>query len=349
MDGGSTDETASVVKDYASRLTFISEKDRGQSHAINKGFQRANGAILAWLNSDDLFLPGAVSKAVQVFRERPATGAVYGEGYLIDPDGNVTGRFPCTEPLNLWKLVHLSDYILQQTVFFRSDVIRQLGYLDENLHYTMDWDILIRIARRWPLEYVPEYLGCLREYPEAKTSAGGARRVKEIVTLLRRHTGMWVPPGAIVYGLETYRKIWCAKIASHTPNFLNPVSRRVQSCISIAAGLVIGRTILHSQGLYGDGWASRTLRYMLPPGRGHLRIDGTVPEQIPGLRAQALTIECNGRTLGRFPVPVGKFSLEVEVPQEFQGQVLNLNISSFFQNGDDKSIPPNPFQSGTWR
>src|SRR4051794_8626300 len=64
MDGGSTDETASVVKDYASRLKFISERDRGQSHAINKGFRTAKGDILAWLNSDDLFLPGAVEAAV---------------------------------------------------------------------------------------------------------------------------------------------------------------------------------------------------------------------------------------------------------------------------------------------
>ena len=326
MDGGSTDETASVVKDYASRLTFISEKDRGQSHAINKGFQRANGAILAWLNSDDLFLPGAVSRAVQVFREKPATGAVYGEGYLIDRDGKVTGRFPCTEPLNLWKLVYLSDYILQQTVFFRGDVIRELGYLDENLHYTMDWDILIEIARRWPLEYVPEYMGCLREYPEAKSSAGGARRAREITNLLRRHTGMWLPPGAIVYGLDTYHKIWCEKIASRTPSFLNPVSRRLQRCITIAAGLVIGRTIRHSQGLYSDGWASRTLHYMLPPGRGRLRIDGTLLDQTPSLRGQALAIECNGRTMGRFPVPAGKFSLEVEMPEETQGQVLNLKL-----------------------
>src|SRR5436309_8624539 len=76
MDGGSADETASVVKEYASRLTFISEKDRGQSHAINKGFQMARGEILAWLNSDDLYLPGAVNRAVQAFHENPAAGAV---------------------------------------------------------------------------------------------------------------------------------------------------------------------------------------------------------------------------------------------------------------------------------
>src|SRR6266568_1020601 len=116
MDGGSTDETAAVVKDYASRVTFISEKDRGQSHAINKGFQMARGTVLAWLNSDDLYLPGAIRNAVDAFQRNPSAGAVYGEGYLIDRSGQSSCRFPHSEAFNLWKLVHLSDYILQQTV-----------------------------------------------------------------------------------------------------------------------------------------------------------------------------------------------------------------------------------------
>src|ERR1700693_3648321 len=103
MDGGSKDETAAMVKEYGSRLTWISEKDRGQSHAINKGFRMARGSIISWLNSDDLILPGAVRKAVDGFRQNPEAGAVYGEGYLIDREGKTTGRFPCTEPFNLWK------------------------------------------------------------------------------------------------------------------------------------------------------------------------------------------------------------------------------------------------------
>src|SRR6266536_4673227 len=94
MDGGSTDETASVVKDYASRLTFISEKDRGQSHAINKGFQMARGGVVAWLNSDDLYLPGSVRTAVETLENSPAAGAVYGDGYLIDHSGQILCRFP---------------------------------------------------------------------------------------------------------------------------------------------------------------------------------------------------------------------------------------------------------------
>lgn len=87
MDGGSTDETASVVKDYTGRVTFISEKDRGQSHGINMGFQMARGSIVAWLHSDDLYLPDAIRKAVDAFQWNPEAGAVHGEGHVIDRSG----------------------------------------------------------------------------------------------------------------------------------------------------------------------------------------------------------------------------------------------------------------------
>src|SRR6185369_2684137 len=132
MDGGSKDATAAIASEYASRLTFISEKDRGQSHAINKGFRMAKGEVVSWLNSDDVILPGAVRHAVAAFEEDARLGVVYGEGYLIDYEGAVKNRFPATEPFNLWKLIYLSDYILQQTAYFRRDVFEELGYLDES-------------------------------------------------------------------------------------------------------------------------------------------------------------------------------------------------------------------------
>src|SRR5262249_38082759 len=138
MDGGSTDNTAAVVKEYSSRLKWISERDHGQSHAINKGFRMARGEIVSWLNSDDVILPGAVTHAAHAFERNPRIGAVYGEGYQIDIDGNVKARFPATEAFNLWKLIYLSDYILQQTTYFRKSVFDEVGYIDENLHWGMD-------------------------------------------------------------------------------------------------------------------------------------------------------------------------------------------------------------------
>jgi glycosyltransferase involved in cell wall biosynthesis len=98
IDGGSNDETLEVLKKYEGRLQWISEKDSGQSEAINKGYRMATGEILTWLNSDDTLLPGAVSKAVAYFDEHPDVMMIYGEGYIIDENDKVKQRFPFTEP-----------------------------------------------------------------------------------------------------------------------------------------------------------------------------------------------------------------------------------------------------------
>ena len=328
MDGASTDETASVVKDYASRLTFISEKDRGQSHAINKGFQMARGTILSWLNSDDTILPGSILKAVEAFGQKPDAGAVYGEGYQMNREGEIVSRFPHTEPPNLWKLMYLSDYILQQTLYFRKDVLDDVGYLDEDLHYTMDWDLLIRIALKYPLAYIPEYLGCLREYPEAKSFSGGLRRAREIRDMLRRHTGMRFPPGAVVYGLDTYATEWCQRVERRFGPNWKVLAHKLQSGIRTAAGLVIGHTVYHSQGLYGDGCAKRVLHYVLPPGEGPILIEGHVPGRAARLGLQRVCVEANGQRLGKFTLRGGDFRLEIEVPGDLTSPTLQLTIRS---------------------
>jgi hypothetical protein len=327
MDGGSTDETASVVKDYASRLTFISEKDRGQSHAINKGFRMAQGSILGWLNSDDLYLPGCIRTAVDAFQRNAAAGAVYGEGYLIDYSGNTSCRFPHTEAFNLWRLVYLSDYILQQSVYFRKDVLDDLGYLDEDLHYTMDWDILIRIGMKYQLEYVPEYMGCLREYPEAKSFSGGAARVREIRRMLQRHTGLRVSPGYVVYGLDTYHRLLCDRIDHALAPMLKPVSETLKSVVRFGAGLVIRHTITDSQGLYPDGWVGRSLNYMLPAGGGGLVIEGCLPNW-DRLEEQRLDVRANGVSLGGWDVRAGDFRIKVPVPRGIASEPLRLRIEA---------------------
>ncbi len=317
MDGGSTDETASIAGEYASRLTFISEKDRGQSHAINKGFRMARGEIVAWLNSDDVFLPGAIAHAAAALESRPECGAVYGEGYQIDRQGRILQRFAVTEPFNLWKLVHLSDYILQQTVFFRRAVLEEVGFLDEDLHYVMDWDILIRIGMRYPLGYIPEYMGSLREYPEAKSFAGGAGRVAEIGELMRRHTGRRVSPGYVVYGLDAYRRIWCAAVESRTPRWLKWPSRAAQWTLNRVCLQLIGLQIFNAQGWSRDGWASRTLRLMAPASASALVLRGMNP-QSGGVDHLELRNH-KGDLYGRVTLPEGPFVVRVPVPPGDEG------------------------------
>ena len=166
----------------------------------------ARGEIVSWLNSDDTILPGAVRHAVRALTQDPRLGAVYGEGYTIDHDGNVIGQFGATEPFNLWKLIYLSDYILQQTVYFRRSVFDDVGFVDERLNWGMDWELLMRIGKKYPLELIPEYMGSLREYGAAKTFSGGFRRIRELVKIMRRHGQVRYPPGMFTYGLDTLQR-----------------------------------------------------------------------------------------------------------------------------------------------
>jgi len=222
--------------------------------------------------------------------------------------------------------VHLSDYILQQSVFFRREALDDVGYVDEKLHYGMDWDLFIKIGLKYRLAYVREFFGCIREHAEAKSSCGGTQRVRELHSLLRRHTGLALPPGSIVYGLDTYSALACQAIRCHTPRLAKPVGTAIERTVRFVLGNVIGRTIYHSQGLYGDGWAGKTLRYMVRSGCRSVAIEGSVPEHMAQLRGQSLRVECNGRQLGKYAVRSGQFRIEFEVPADLAGQPLHLRI-----------------------
>ncbi len=322
MDGGSTDSTAAAVRPYLDRLRFFSEPDRGQAHAINKGFQMARGEFVAWINSDDLLLPGAVSRAVQALSLHPSAGAIYGDGYQIDFHGNVKQQFPFTEPFNLWKLTFLYDYILQQTVFFRRDCLESLGWLNEDLHFAMDWDILVRLGKRYGLVYIPALLGSLREYDDAKSFAGGARRFAELARLLHAQTGVRRPPGWWFYGLDTYDKIWSARIRRFLPG---PPGRLLANRFVQLCRHRIHHVQHHSQGLYPGGWAARTLHWMLPACYSAVTLRGLVP---PGIPRQHLRIFVDGILAVRHEAHPGDFTVDIPLPASRQPALIRVEASA---------------------
>jgi glycosyltransferase involved in cell wall biosynthesis len=191
MDGGSTDETLAILKEYGDRLTWVSEPDRGQADAINKGWRRARGSLVAYLNSDDTYLPGAVERAAGALQAHPEAGLVYGEGYHVDEGGAIIERYP-TEPFSLARLEE-TCFICQPTVFLRREVVERLGYLDESLQYCMDYDLWIRAARVTSFALVPEYLATTRLHADTKTLGRRVPAHAEIMTMVRRHFG-YVPP-----------------------------------------------------------------------------------------------------------------------------------------------------------
>jgi glycosyltransferase involved in cell wall biosynthesis len=191
VDGGSSDETLDILRSYGSRLSWISEPDTGQAHAINKGWKQAKGDIVAWLNSDDVYLPGAVRKAVDAFARHQDAGVIYGEAFYIDEVGHRIKRYP-TEGFSHQRLIDLC-YICQPAAFFRRSVVKDLGFLNDQLHYCMDYELLIRISTRYPLVHIVDDLALSRLHGECKTVKSRLKALTEVVGMLHRHYGFVAP------------------------------------------------------------------------------------------------------------------------------------------------------------
>jgi len=167
VDGGSTDGSVGIIKKYAPKLAWwISEPDRGQAEAINKGLHRARGEIVAWLNSDDFYLPGTVSKAVAAFAAHPQAGLIYGDVLAVDQRGNTVNVFKYGN----WGLEGLMTFrvIGQPAVFMRRAVLEQAGYLDTSYHCLLDHQLWIRMARLSESRHVPDLWAAARYHGSAK-------------------------------------------------------------------------------------------------------------------------------------------------------------------------------------
>ena len=169
LDGGSNDGTVEILGRYETVLRWISEPDKGQADAINKGFKQATGDIVAWLNSDDIYLPAALQLVADFFEQHPEIDVVYGDYQLIDSTGNVLLRKK-EIPFDYNILLYGLDYISQPTTFFRQHVFERVGYLEETLHYGLDWEYWLRMAQAGcRFAHIPHYLAATRWHNEAKT------------------------------------------------------------------------------------------------------------------------------------------------------------------------------------
>jgi glycosyltransferase involved in cell wall biosynthesis len=191
VDGGSTDGSVNTIRKYTDRFAWwVSEPDRGQTDAINKGFAHAHGEILAWINSDDTYEAGAVSAAVEVMQGRPEVGLVYGDANFIDGAGRVTGRFPAAQT-NSTRLRRGYVHIPQQAAFFRADLWKKVGPLDPSFFFAMDYDLWVRLARLAPVLYVPRLWANFRLHTLGKTFASDDRCWPEMIRVHRREGGSW--------------------------------------------------------------------------------------------------------------------------------------------------------------
>lgn len=184
-DGGSTDETQRILRRYRERVRIVIAADGGQADAINRGFRSARGEIVAWLNSDDVYLPGAIASAVSYLRAHPSCAMVYGDAYYIDASGQRLGRYPTGPVAGLAE----GCCICQPATFMRRDAVSAVGYLDPSLRFCMDYDLWLRLAGGYQVDHLPRLLACSRLHPGAKTIAHQLDFHREVVRMTHRRLG----------------------------------------------------------------------------------------------------------------------------------------------------------------
>ncbi|MBK7455344.1 MAG: glycosyltransferase [Anaerolineales bacterium] len=184
LDGASTDNSVDIIRKYENRLAYwVSEKDSGQADAINKGFDRAKGEIIAWLNSDDYYLAGTVSSAVKIFEEHPHVVLVYGNMLAVDEHGKTFNT------LN-YKQLTLEDLLCfqiigQPAVFMRRSALKDIR-LDPDLHFLLDHYLWLQIARRGNILHVNETWAAARYHADAKNRAKAAEFGREAFRILEK-------------------------------------------------------------------------------------------------------------------------------------------------------------------
>ena len=184
IDGASTDGSLEIIQRYASQLSgWVSEPDSGQAEAINKGFTRASGKYIAWLNSDDIYLPDAISRAVSVLETNPQLGMVFGDAITIDPNGRTINQLQFDD----WGLEELLSFriICQPAVFMRRSILEQAGYLDPSYHFMLDHQLWLRMARLAPIQHIPANLAAARHHPGAKNVNQAAAFGDEALRILQ--------------------------------------------------------------------------------------------------------------------------------------------------------------------
>jgi glycosyltransferase involved in cell wall biosynthesis len=191
MDGGSTDDSAEVIRKYEPWLAgWVSARDGGQADAINKGFAVATGAIVGWVNSDDLLEPGAVAAAARILAGDPEAGVAHGGLVTIDDRSRITGGRPAVD-MDYELLAAGRTRIVQPGSFWRREIFDAIGMLDASMHFSFDYDFYIRASRRFPLVRLDRTMSRFRVWGGTKTSTQWEVSHREVREVQGRNRTRW--------------------------------------------------------------------------------------------------------------------------------------------------------------
>jgi glycosyltransferase involved in cell wall biosynthesis len=190
VDGGSSDSTLDIARQYAD-TRLVERPGQNQSQAINTGLQLASGEIVAWLNADDCYAPGALRCVGERFTASPQLDAIVGDCDVVDDKDRLLWR-ETPGQYDFQRLLRRGNYLAQPSVFLRRDLLMRVGFLDESLEYGMDYDLWLRLSDA-QIEYLPRVLAVFRWHPTSKTARNQMGNWRELLRIVRRHGGGWTP------------------------------------------------------------------------------------------------------------------------------------------------------------
>jgi glycosyltransferase involved in cell wall biosynthesis len=217
IDGGSTDDTLSTLKKYQDRIRWVSEQDNGLADAVNKGFDRATGEIIGWLNSDDLYRPGTLQRVMDYFSAHPDCMWLYGKCRIIDENDQemykgVTGYKNLLLGKYSYSRLMTENYISQPAVFFRKKLLDEAGKLRTDLRFAMDYDLWLRFGKLYPAHVIPEYISDFRRHKGSLSENYTGRQFAEQYAVARENGA--TPLQLAVHRFNVQKIIWGYRVLS---------------------------------------------------------------------------------------------------------------------------------------
>ena len=332
-DGGSTDESIEILRSYGDRIAWKSESDGGQAAAIHAAWRASDAEVVAWLNSDDVYLPGAVPSGVRHLLDHPELGMVYGKAWYTDIEGRLTEPYP-TRPEFTRETFAGNCYICQPATFVRREVFEVVDLPDASLQFAMDYDLWIRLSEWFEVGYLDEFLATSRMYDDNKTLGQRDGVYREIHEVVRKHFGRVDRDWRIGYLDHRVRKV-VGKVARALPRSVQQLCYR---------GAVKYRAWRQARPVevprpadpYPDGWVPPLCRVLVQPAAsGVCRLRAESPEW-PYADPLSVVVEFEGQVIGEAVVhDRGPFVIEVAAPRAgLRGAELVLRAQRGFVPAD---------------
>ncbi|MCD4680447.1 MAG: glycosyltransferase [Bacteroidales bacterium] len=193
VDGGSTDSTIEILEKYSKYITWVSEEDKGQAHAVNKGIAMSTGEIIGWLNSDDIYLENALQKVLKYFTLHKNCQWLFGKCKIIDSLGkdsrSLNTKYKDFHLLRYrFRKLLIENFISQPAVFFRKSLIDEVGHLNSTYHYAMDYDLWLRFGKEVDPCIINEYLSAFRKHSDSKSENSYKKQFNEEYKIAKLHT-----------------------------------------------------------------------------------------------------------------------------------------------------------------